>query len=47
VAKIRERLTVNKQGSHAFHMEGFNLKKLNKAEVKEKYPVAVSNMFAV
>jgi hypothetical protein len=29
VAEIRERLAVNKQGSHTFHMERFNLKKLN------------------
>jgi hypothetical protein len=29
VAKIRERIEVNKQGSHTFHMERFNLKKLN------------------
>jgi hypothetical protein len=27
VAKIRERIAVNKQGSHKFHMESFNLKK--------------------
>jgi hypothetical protein len=32
VAKIRERLAVNKQGSHKFQMERFNLKKL--VEVK-------------
>jgi hypothetical protein len=24
VAKIRERLTVNEQGSHTFHMKSFN-----------------------
>jgi hypothetical protein len=29
VAKVRERLAVNKQRSHRFHMEKFNLKKLN------------------
>jgi hypothetical protein len=32
VAKVRERLAVNKQRSNRFHMERFNLKKLN--EVK-------------
>jgi hypothetical protein len=37
VAKIRERLAVIKQGSHKFHMERFNLKKLNEVEGKEKY----------
>jgi hypothetical protein len=46
VAKIRERLAVNKQGSHKFHMERFNLKKLNEVEGKEKYHVEVSNWFA-
>jgi hypothetical protein len=29
VAKITERIAVNKQGSHKFDMERFNLKKLN------------------
>jgi hypothetical protein len=35
VAKVRERLAVNKQqGSHRFHIEKFNLKKLNEVEEK-------------
>jgi hypothetical protein len=42
VAKIRERIAVNKQGLHKFHMERFNLKKLNEAEVKRKCHVVVS-----
>jgi hypothetical protein len=46
VAKIRERLAENKQGSHEFQMERFNLKKLNEVEGKEKYRVEVSNRFA-
>jgi hypothetical protein len=46
VAKIRERLAVNKKGSHTFHMERFNLKKLNEVEGKEKYRVEVSDRFA-
>jgi hypothetical protein len=29
VAKVKERLAVNKQRSHKFHMERFNRKKLN------------------
>jgi endonuclease/exonuclease/phosphatase family metal-dependent hydrolase len=29
VAKVRERLAVNKQRPYQFHMERFNLKKLN------------------
>jgi hypothetical protein len=32
VAKDRARLTVNKQRSHRFDMERFNLKKLNEVE---------------
>jgi hypothetical protein len=46
VAKIRERIAVNKQGSHKFQMERFNLKKLNEVEGKENYRVEVSNRFA-
>jgi hypothetical protein len=46
VAKIRERIAVNKQGSHKFHMERFNLKRLNDVERKEKYHAEVSNRFA-
>jgi hypothetical protein len=46
MAEFRERLAVNKQGSHKFHMERFNLKKLNEVEGKEKYHVEVSNRFA-
>jgi hypothetical protein len=42
VAKIRERIAVNKQGSHKFH-----IKKLLEVEGKEKYHFEVSNMFAV
>jgi hypothetical protein len=34
VVKVRERLAVNKQRSHGFHTERFNLMKLNKVEVK-------------
>jgi hypothetical protein len=46
VAKVRERLAVNKQGSQRFDMERFNLKKLNEVEGKEKFRVEVSNRFA-
>jgi hypothetical protein len=46
VAKVRERLAVNKQRSHRFHMEGFNLKKLIEVEGKEQYHVGISNRFA-
>jgi hypothetical protein len=46
MAKLRERLAVNNQRSHRFHMEGFNLKKLNEVEDKEQFCVEVSNRFA-
>jgi hypothetical protein len=46
VAKVRERLAVNKQKSQRFHMERFNLKKLNEVEGKEQYDVEESNRFA-
>jgi hypothetical protein len=37
---------VNKKGSHKFHLERYNLMKLNDVEGKEKYRVKVSNRFA-
>jgi hypothetical protein len=46
VAKVKERLAVNKQRSHRFDMERFNLKKLNDVEDKEQFRVGVSNRFA-
>jgi hypothetical protein len=46
VAKVRERLAVNKQKSQIFHMERFNLKKLNEVEGKEQFHVEVSNRFS-
>jgi ribosomal protein L30/L7E len=36
---VRVRLVVNKQRSHKFRMEMFNLKKLNEVVGKEKYRV--------
>jgi hypothetical protein len=42
VAKVRERLVVNKQRSHSLHTEMFNLKKLNDVEGKEQFRVEVS-----
>jgi hypothetical protein len=44
--KNRERLAVNKQMSHRFHTEMFNLKKSNEIYGKEKCHVEVSNRFA-
>jgi hypothetical protein len=46
VAKVRERIAVNKQRLQRFHIEGFNLKKLHEGEGKEQYHVQVSNRFA-
>jgi hypothetical protein len=37
VAKVRGRLAVNKQRSHKFHIERFNLKKLNEVGVKSNF----------
>jgi hypothetical protein len=44
-AKLRKRLAVNKQRSNRFHMERFNLKKLNEVEGKEQSRVEISNRF--
>jgi hypothetical protein len=46
VPKVRERLAANKQKSHRFHMERFNLKKLNDVESEEQFCVEVANRFA-
>jgi hypothetical protein len=43
VANVRERLAVNKQRSHRFHMERFNLKRLHEVKGKVQYRVEVSN----
>jgi len=37
VAKVRERLSVNKQKAEKFDGEIFNLRKLNKLEVRKLY----------
>jgi hypothetical protein len=46
VANVRDRLAVNKQTMHTFHMKRFNLTKLNKVEGKEQYQIEISNRFA-
>jgi hypothetical protein len=46
VAKVRERLAVNKQRSHSLHKKRFSLKKLNDVEDKELFRVGVSKRFA-
>jgi hypothetical protein len=37
VAEVRERLSWSKRVMQKFHMERFNLKKLNNMEIEEKY----------
>jgi hypothetical protein len=46
VAKVRERLAVSKRAAQKIDTEGFNVKKLNKGDVKEEYQVAISHTFA-
>jgi len=46
VAKLRERLAVNKKAAQKFDGERFNLRKLNELEVKEKYQIEIKNRFA-
>jgi hypothetical protein len=46
VAEVRERLSVNKQRPHRFHIKRFNLEMLKEVEGKEKYHVKASNRFA-
>jgi uncharacterized metal-binding protein YceD (DUF177 family) len=46
LSEVKERLAVNKERSHRFLTERFNLKKLNEVESKEQYHVEVSNRFA-
>jgi hypothetical protein len=41
IEKVRRRLAVNKQASHRFHVERFNLKKLNKVKGEEQYRAEV------
>jgi hypothetical protein len=45
VEKFGDKLALNKPRSQGFHMERFNLKKLNEVECKEKYRVEISNRF--
>jgi hypothetical protein len=46
VEEVRTRLAVSKQTANRFHMERFNLKKLNKIEGEEQYLVEMSRRFA-
>ena len=46
IAKVRERLTVGKQAAQKLDRQRFNLRKLNKREVREQYQIQISNRFA-
>jgi len=46
VAKVRERLAVNKQAAQKFYGERFNLRNLNELEVKKQYQIEIRNRFA-
>ena len=41
VAKVRERLAVNKQASQKFDVERFNLRNLNELEVSKQYQIKI------
>jgi hypothetical protein len=41
VAKVGERLTVSRQAAQKTDMDRFNLKKLNRGDVKEQYTVTI------
>jgi uncharacterized protein YxeA len=46
VAKVRERLAVNKQTTHTDHMQRSTCKNLNKVGGKKQYNLEISNRFA-
>jgi hypothetical protein len=46
MGKLRERLAVNKERSHRFHMEGIHYQEVKQVEGKEQYCIEVSNRFA-
>jgi len=46
IAKVRERLAVGKQAAQRLDRQRFNPSKLNELEVRKKYQVEITNMFA-
>ena len=46
VAKVRERLAVNKQAEEKCDGERFNLRKLNELEVRKQYQIEITSRFA-
>jgi len=46
VAKVRERLAVNKQAPQKFDGKIFNSRNVNELEVRKKYKIEIKNRFA-
>jgi hypothetical protein len=46
VAKVTERLTVNKEAAQNLDGGRFNLRKLNELEIMKQYQIKISNSFA-
>jgi hypothetical protein len=46
VAKVRERLAVNKHTAQKFDVVRLNLRKLSELEVRKQYQIKISNRFA-
>jgi len=46
VAQVREKKAVGKEASLRFDRQRFNLRKLNKPEVREQYQIEIKNRFA-
>jgi hypothetical protein len=46
VAKVREKLAVSKQAAQKFHGKRFILRKLCELEVRKKYQIKISKIFA-
>jgi hypothetical protein len=47
VAKVMERLAINKQTAQNFQVERFNLRKLSELEVRKEYQIKIIHRFAV
>jgi hypothetical protein len=46
IAKVREKLAVGKQAAQRFDGQRFNLRKLNKVEVRKQNQIEITNTFA-
>jgi len=46
VPKVWEQVAVSKKGTQKFDLMKFNLRKLNKVEVRKQYQIKVSNVYA-